>query len=99
MLFLLALPFAFSASKESDTVCIDTYYGTLYKSDSGEYTLVTGNSRNRASIFIKQKKGSEEEYRALSEFVGKEVKIEGIELSRKSFWNITIALVSVSLSE
>ena len=73
--------------------------GILYKADSGEYTLITGKSKSRKTIHIKEKKGYEDVYASLSAYVEQKVKIEGRELSRKSLWNVTIELVSLTLAD
>lgn len=94
------MDFGFSAEKENGTTHIDTFYGTLYKVDESEYSLSSGgNSKNRKSIYIRKKEGFEQVFSSLSDYVGKEVKAEGIEISRKSPWNITIELVSVASAD
>ena len=73
--------------------------GTLEQSARGEYFIISGKSRSRRTYVLVCKNGDEEAFKALEKLVGKEIKIEGEEISRKSPWNITVELVSVSAEE
>ena len=99
--FLLALIltslFPKAEGEEKRTV---TASGILRKAADDTYTLIENSkSRSRKTVHITEAEGYEEAYRALGELVGEEIKIEGREISRKSPWNITVALIAVQKAD
>ena len=99
--FVFALIFTpFFSGAEGEEKRTVTASGILRKAADDTYTLIENSkSRSRKTVHITESEGYEEAYRALSELVGEEIKIEGREISRKSPWNITVALISVQKAD
>ena len=97
-LALILTPFFSGAEGEEKRTV--TASGILRKAADDTYTLIENSkSRSRKTVHITEAEGYEEAYRALGELVGEEIKIEGREISRKSPWNITVALISVQKAD
>lgn len=98
-IFAFATAFVFPVSNKLLNKKAFSETGTIFIDANGEYTLITGKSRSRKTVHIIAKEGYEDVYASLLDYVGQNVRIEGIEVSRKSLWNITIELTSLALAD
>ena len=100
LLFLAIMLFplyAFSPFDSAEELREVTATGILRRNESGGYFLTAGAGRSRASYRIVQEDTAA--YESLAAYIGEEITITGEEVERKSAWNITIRVLSVSLAK
>lgn len=91
----------FSNNKFPTKGQITTVSGTLQMNSVGKYPyyINKGSGKNITSYFLLPDEAHQEVYYELYKYYGQKVQIKGYEISRKSSWNITLAVTEVTIIE
>lgn len=80
---------------------VTTVTGTIDMYSAGKYPyfINKGSGKNITSYFLLPDEAHQEVYYELYKYYGQKVQIKGYEISRKSSWNITLAVTEVTIIE
>lgn len=80
---------------------LTTVTGTLEMNSIGKYPyfINKGSGKNITSYFLQPDEAHQEVYYELYKYYGQKIQIKGYEISRKSSWNITLAVTEVTIIE